>query len=174
MPLRLNVGVSRKLGLPGYSSVGASCHIDLEVDSMLIHADLNAFHAQVRGAFLAAQQAVDDELARLQAQPATPVVVPAASANGHDRHPAAEHGPDRPDGHQARPDGVPARAGGARNRSARPASEGQVKAIYAIARSQQADLEGLLRDEYGVERPEALSLGQASRLIDQLKAAGTV
>jgi hypothetical protein len=28
MPLRLNVGVSRKLGLPAYSSIGASCNLE--------------------------------------------------------------------------------------------------------------------------------------------------
>ena len=32
MPLRLNVGVSKKLGLPEYSSVGASCSLDLELE----------------------------------------------------------------------------------------------------------------------------------------------
>ena len=46
-----------------------------------------------------------------------------------------------------------------------------MKAIYAIARTQQIDVEGLVRDDYGVKRPEELSLAQASRLIDQLKAA---
>ena len=33
MPLKLTAGVSRKLGLPGYSSVGAICHVELELDS---------------------------------------------------------------------------------------------------------------------------------------------
>ena len=46
-----------------------------------------------------------------------------------------------------------------------------MRAIVTIARRQHADLEGLLRDEYGVARPEDLSLADASRLIDQLKVA---
>jgi hypothetical protein len=29
MPLKLTVGITRKLGLPEYSSVGASCHVEL-------------------------------------------------------------------------------------------------------------------------------------------------
>ena len=45
-----------------------------------------------------------------------------------------------------------------------------MRAIVAIARAQRADLDGLLCD-LGVTRPENLSLAQASRLIDQLKAA---
>ena len=34
---------------------------------------------------------------------------------------------------------------------------------------QRADLEGLLRDGFGVGRPEDLSLAEASTLIDTLK-----
>ena len=64
MPLKLNVGVSRKLGLPEYSSVGASCQIEVELDSSLLQFDLDGFHAEVRGAFIAAQQAVNDQLVR--------------------------------------------------------------------------------------------------------------
>ena len=33
MALKLNVGVSRKVGLPAFGSVGASCHLELEVDA---------------------------------------------------------------------------------------------------------------------------------------------
>ena len=41
----------------------------------------------------------------------------------------------------------------------------------ALARRAGADLEGLLRDEYGVTRPEQLSVPQASHAIGLLKAA---
>jgi hypothetical protein len=53
----------------------------------------------------------------------------------------------------------------------RQATANQVRAIETIARRQHADLEGLLRDGYGVAGPEELSLADASRLIDELKAA---
>ena len=65
MALKLNAGVSRKVGLPDYGSVGASCNIELELDAGLIDRDLDAFHARVRGVYVAAHQAVHDELARL-------------------------------------------------------------------------------------------------------------
>ena len=158
MPLRLNVGVSRKLGLPEYSSVGASCNIDVELDSSLLQTDLDGFHTQVRSAFVAAQQAVNDELARLQTQPAPPVTAPA-------------HGPGRRNGSGTPSHGAPARNGGPNGRPVKPATLNQVRAIIAIARRQNADLEGLLRDEYGVDRPEDLNVSEASTLIDQLKAA---
>ena len=46
-----------------------------------------------------------------------------------------------------------------------------MRAFVSIARRQRADLDGLLCD-HGVTRPEELSLADASKLIDQLKAAG--
>jgi hypothetical protein len=169
MPLRLNVGVSKKLGLPEYSSIGASCNLELEVDSMLIHTDLDGLHEQIRGAFVAARQAVNDELARLQTQAAPAVAPDAGSTNGRAQGSGASTNET-----QAKSNGSRVRNGVAGSRSAKPATANQVRAIVAIARRQHADLEGLLRDEYRVERPEDLSLAQASAFIDQLKIAGEV
>jgi hypothetical protein len=165
MPLKLNVGVSRKVGLPDYCSAGASCNVEVELDSGLLQHDLGAFHAEVRGAFIAARQAVDDELVRLQAQPA-PGGVP-ATMTGHDRR---NGGPGRTSGAPTRTNGVPARANAANGRAPKPATTNQVKAIHAIARRQNADLTGLLGDEFGVAMPEDLTLSQASAFIDRLKA----
>ena len=67
MPMKLNVGVSRKVGLPDYGSVGASCNLEMELDAGLLEKDLDGFHAAIRDAYVAAHQAVHDELARLQA-----------------------------------------------------------------------------------------------------------
>ena len=157
MPLKLNVGVSRKVGLPDYGSVGASCNLELELDSALLERDLDGFHARVRDAFVAARQAVQDELARVQApvelaQPAPPPRAP-TNGNGHGHAPG---GPTE------------------RSRSQKRATDKQVKAILAIARQQHADLDGLLQQDDGVHRPEDLSLKQASELIDMLKAAGRI
>jgi hypothetical protein len=150
MPLKLNVGVSRKVGLPAYGSVGASCNLELELDATLLDRDLDGFHAQLRGAYVAAHQAVHDELARLQ----TPV------------------DPPRDGFHQSHGNVPEPRAPGDRSRARKSATPNQVKAILAIARRQHADLEELLRQEHDLARPEQLSLRQASALIDRLKEMG--
>jgi hypothetical protein len=164
MPLRLNVGVSRKIGLPDYSSIGASCNLELELESGLLQNDLDGLHAQIRGAYIAAHQAVNDELDRLQALPVRPSTTSEVTSSGKGHH----------NGPVARTNSVPTRGNGFHARASKPATAGQVKAIYAIARAQHADLEGLLRDEYAVDRPEDLSLADASKMIDQLKVAGAI
>jgi hypothetical protein len=163
MPLKLNVGVSRKVGLPDYCSAGASCNIEVELDSGLLQHDLGAFHAEVRAAFIAARQAVDDELVRLQAQPASAGVP--ATMNGQGRR---NGGPVQTNGAPARTSGVPAN-----RRAPMPATPNQIKAIHAIARRQNVDLTGLLGDEFGVAMPEDLTLSQASAFIDRLKSIET-
>jgi hypothetical protein len=160
MALKLNCGVSRKVGLPDYGSVGASCNVEVELDSTLIDRDLDAFHARVRDVYVAAHQAVHDELARLHAPVAEPQDPPAAPPR------AASNGLAGGSGHADR---QPA----GRSRLRKPATENQVRAIRSIANRQHADLDGLLR-EYGVDRPEDLSLKQASELIDVLKTAASI
>jgi hypothetical protein len=48
----------------------------------------------------------------------------------------------------------------------------QVRAISSIARRQDVDLLGILRQEFLVDRAEELTLRQASALIDRLKDSG--
>ena len=138
MPLKLNVGVSKKLGLPEYSSVGASCNVEIELDPGLLEHDLDAFHDRARAAYMACHLAVEDDLARSQATARSAVHGRNGTASTNGTHAS--------------------RGGSANGRPRLPATASQVRAIIAIARKQDADLEGLLRDEYGVDRPEDLSL----------------
>jgi hypothetical protein len=162
--MKLNVGVSRKVGLPDYSSVGASCNLELELDTALLERDPDGFHARIREAYSVAQQAVHDELERLHALPtnspsrkAEPLLAGSSPRNGDKRM----NGNDVSRSNRTE-----------RLRTVKPATPNQVKAIVAIARKQDTDLAGLLRHEYEVERPEDLSIRQASELINMLRSNG--
>lgn len=63
MPIKLNVGLSKKIGLPDYGSLGASCHVEIELAGDAVFSDLEAFQRQARSVFTACRQAVQDELA---------------------------------------------------------------------------------------------------------------
>jgi len=63
--LKLHAGVSKKVGLPGFSSASASCTIEAELDSTLLN-DTQGFQMVVRRAYQSCEQAVQDEIARLQ------------------------------------------------------------------------------------------------------------
>ena len=48
--LKLHAGVSKKVGLPGYSSASASCMIEAELDSSLLQ-DHEGFQVVVQRAY---------------------------------------------------------------------------------------------------------------------------
>ena len=114
MPLKLSVGVSRKVGQPGYGSVGAACGLEVELDPTLLREAPEEFEARARSAYAACARAVDAELARFAAPP------PGVRGDG-------------------RPDTIRAPA-----RSPRPTTPRQRRALEAIARSRGEGLDDLL------------------------------
>ena len=162
--LKLHAGVSKKVGLPGFSSASASCTIEAELDSSLLQ-DREGFQVVVQRAYQSCEQAVQDQIARLTsdehhdtAQPQEIVEVRTSPAIR----------------------GVTVTANGAETRatnravfrdapSPRPATASQVKAIRAIAARRKIDLVGMLRERFGLTTADELGIRQASNLIDELK-----
>ena len=142
---KLNVGLSKKIGLPDYGSKGATCSVEIELDHAEL-ADPNRFHANVQELFRSCRRAVEQELSR-DHEPVTP-----SNGNGRQYQPA------------------PAR-NGSRRANGRPATHAQLRAIHAIVDRQRIDLTGELRRQFGVDRPEDLGIGEASQFIDTIKPA---
>lgn len=64
MPMNISVGLSKKLGLPHFSSVGATCNITFEADHNLLDRDREGFQQRVEQDFAACRQTVTCQLAR--------------------------------------------------------------------------------------------------------------
>ena len=141
MSVKLSVGFQKKFGLPDYGSQGASCAVEFEIEPSLLQNDLERFHEKARRAFAACQQAVNEQLARQQSN-GTGLAKSPTNGNGRSR-----------------------------NGSPRPATQSQARAIRAIASRQRLDLAELLGARFHVARLEDLSISDASRLIDELKAS---
>lgn len=62
MPLTVNVGYSQKLGRPEFGSVGASCHVECELDGRLAVDDPEQFQSRVRELYAACTRAVQEQL----------------------------------------------------------------------------------------------------------------
>lgn len=168
MPLKVNVGLSKKVGLPDYGSLGASCHVEYEADSTLLHTDLDSFHRQVRNAFIACKQAVQDELHRHQsADSTTPQVPNNQSSNGQHRANGSLGG--QANG-QSRNGSVNRNSGNQRRSGGRKATASQVHALEAIGNRLQLDLNHWLYEKYGIRVAAELSIGDASAAIDELNS----
>jgi hypothetical protein len=144
MPLKLNVGLSRKVGEENYGSRGASVHLELELDAGCAE-NPERLRDRVRHLFHLARTSVEEELHHGPATNGT-----GSNGNGHRSGQRSGNG--------SRPSHV------------RNATASQVRALRAIAGRNKLDLTGEVRSRYGVDRPEELSISDASDLIDALKA----
>ena len=160
MPVTINVGLAKKIGLRDYGSLGASCNVAFEADHSLLESDLAAFHQRVKNAFVACHQAIQDELARQQHEAAGPT----AKGNGH----AEDNGNGRHNGNgNGNGNAVTRRSNGRR------ATASQVRALHAIATRQGLDLPAELHQRYGVDVAEDLSISEASECIDAFKPSAS-
>lgn len=142
MPITLNIGLSRKVGEANFGSRGASVNLQIEADTSLA-ADPAKFQQRIRQLFGLVRTSLAEELN--------------GGCNGH-----ANNGGDTKGGAQANGNHKP-------STPPRPATQSQVKAIHAIAKDKRVDVKKLLRNFYRVDRPEELSIKDASKFIDELK-----
>ena len=168
--LKLHAGVSKKIGLPGFSSASASCTIEAELDSSLLN-DTDGFQLVVKRAYQSCEKAVQDQIDRL------------TGTGTHDSEPGIRESQAQPVAHEiidvqtspAIPEAAVSRIQAPRNQpqaplSPRPATASQVKAIRAIAARRRIDLVGLLRERFGLQTADELGIRDASNLIDELKS----
>jgi hypothetical protein len=146
--MTLNLGLSQKIGLPDYGSLGCSCNVQVELPAGLVFDDLEAFHRQVKNVYIACSQAVSDELARhQQAQSVvnnrdntaaiddfpreTPIALPMRGGrqNGHgspnnrgsqDAHRGQPNSGVQPNGHSQQPNGNDHRRGNCQHNGVGP------------------------------------------------------
>ena len=153
MSFKLNLGLSKKVGLPDYGSLGATCHVETDLDGSLLNSDLEGFHRHVREIYVACSQAVHDELVRQQAvngNGGTPQTTRTQNSESED-----------PLGHSHR-----------RNGNGQQASQKQLEYIEQLARQ----IHGLgtrrletLAEKMFAKPMAGLSSMDASGLIDTLK-----
>jgi hypothetical protein len=137
----MNVGLNRKVGEPNYGSRGASVNLEVELESSLVR-EPDQLREKIRYLFRLAKEAVEEELKGEAAPLATNGHV---NGNGHSN--GRHHHPT--------------------NR--RCATASQVRALHAIASRQAIDLVSEVSSRYGVQRPDDLSITEASELIDSFK-----
>lgn len=144
MPLTVNIGLSRKIGDQNYGSKGASVNVQMELDSSLIQEPAK-LKERITQLFSLVRTSLHEEL----------------NGNGNAPSPKSSNAnPNNGDAHAPAVERVP---------KIRPATQSQVRAIHSICRDKDVNLAGFLKELYGVEIPEKLTIKQASEAIDKLK-----
>ena len=171
MPLSINVGLSRKAS-KDYQSTGTSINIVAELDATLL-AKPEEMQRQIDGLFQQAQDAIDRNAAAHQPAAQHAVRGQNRGVNGdtHGSRPA-DRGGEHDNGRHGRngsaaPNGNGSRGGGG-NGNGGGMTDSQRRAILAIAKRANADVDYECREMLGAEF-ENLTLRQASELIDHLK-----
>lgn len=150
MPLKLNVGLSRKVGAPNFGSRGASVNLELELESAVIESP-DRLRDHIRHLFRLAKSSIDEELG-------------ASSTARNGTHPGQNGSP---------PHAAPCNSNSQTNGAVRRATPNKVRAIHAIAHRQQIELAPLLQQRFEVDRPERLTVQDAGTLLDELEGRTT-
>ena len=169
MPLKLNVGLSRKVGEPNYGSRGATVNLELEVDSTLA-AEPDRLQERIRELFLLAKASVDEEL---RGAPSSPNALGQhatgqAADNTRQQHANGRSGAARSANGAYRSNG-----NGRQSNNPPPATASQIRALHAISNRLGLTLETVLEDRFNLSDAATLTVAEASQLIDELNATNT-
>ena len=111
MPLKLNVGASKKVGEPNYGSRGASVNLELELDGTLI-SEPAKLQARICELFALARQVLEQEL-----------------NGGHEPQPPVRNGAPAPAGSPIQS----SNGNGHQGRDNRPATPAQIMAVTSAS-----------------------------------------
>lgn len=168
MPLKMNIGLSRKVGEANYGSRGASVNLEMEVDSGLVQEPAK-LKERMRQLFTLVRSSLAEELNSNgnghapTDQPPTPPPANGSNGSSPTNHGNGQQPSPATNGHQP--------TNGQRQPGQRMATQSQIKAIQAICKRRQWSLPEILHSRYPSQRAEELTIQEASRLIDELKAS---
>jgi hypothetical protein len=164
MAVKLNLGLSKKVGEPNYGSRGASVNIEIEVDPALV-GEPTKFLERIRQVFNLVRTSVNEELSgQIDGQTVPHSDKSAQSADSITREAVLNNG--HRDGHC---NGI----GEEQGNGIRLATRAQIKALIAISRQLGIDLARLIYERFHARRADDLSLRQASQLIGELRSSET-
>lgn len=199
MSVKLNIGLSRKVGEASFGSRGASINLEVELDNGVLN-DPGQLRDRVQDLYVLARQSVDEELQR----PAEPGLSEPSqtNGNGHGRISHAANGNGHKNGHangqatngqatngQATNGRVtngrvtngrvtnghsPTNGNGHGRIEVARATQSQIRAIFAITKRQGLDPHTVISERFRVHRMEDLTIREASAIIDDLKSGAGV
>jgi hypothetical protein len=167
MAIKLNIGLSRKVGEVNYGSRGASINLEVGLDNGVLN-DPAQLRDRVSDLYLLARQSVDKELQRpADAGPSEP-----SHGNGHAHNNGHVHGNGHVNGNASNGNASNGNghSNGQHNRvEVARATQSQIRAIFAITKRQGLDPHKVISDRYRVHKMEDLTIREASAIIDELK-----
>ncbi len=174
MSVKLNIGLSRKVGEANYGSRGASINLEVELDNGVLN-DPGQLRERVHDLYVLARESVDEELQR--PADAGPGEFSHANGNGHGRTNGAANGNGHSNGHasSAHSSNSSSNGNGQNGRvEVARATQSQIRAIFAISKRQGLDPHTLISERFRVHKMEDLTIREASSLIDDLKNGSAV
>lgn len=151
MPVKIHVGLSKKIGQQNFGSLGASCHIEFELDSGFDNGSTERFQDATRRAYAACRQAVESQIAM--------------NGKTENRQRVGLQHIAEPVNRIVNRVEAPAQ----QSRESRMATPAQLRAIRAIVKHNRIDLDGAMASCCSVRSLNQLTIRSASKLIDHLK-----